>query len=41
MEKETIIKVENLGKKYKIGEKERYLALRTVLSTLLNCLIRF
>ena len=28
MKKETVIKVENLGKKYKIGEKERYLALR-------------
>ncbi len=29
---QTIIHVENLGKRYRIGERERYLALRDILA---------
>jgi len=33
---ETVIKVENIGKKYKIGEKEKYLALRDIIVNMLK-----
>ena len=36
MKKDTIIKVENLGKKYKIGKKEKYLTLRDSLTNALK-----
>ena len=33
---ETVIKIENLGKKYKIGQKEKYLTLRDTLVNIIK-----
>ena len=37
---DVVIRVENLGKRYRIGERERYLALRDVLTRAISAPVR-
>ena len=37
---QVVIRVENLGKRYRIGERERYLALRDILANTLKAPLR-
>jgi len=38
---DVVIRVENLGKLYRIGERERYLALRDILTNAIYAPFRF